>query len=52
MTVRVHAVRGGHPHLAWESQPLVGPLPRRRVFGARAVMLAFAVGIVIGLFIR
>lgn len=52
MTARVHKAKGRHHHLAWESQPLVGPAPRRRTFGARILMLAFAAGVLIGLIVR
>jgi len=52
MTARVRSSSGGHHHLEWESQVLVGPLPRRRVFGARVLMLAFVAGLLIGLLIR
>lgn len=52
MTARVHASRGGHHHLAWEAQPLVGPLRRPRRYGVRTLVLvalvAFLAGVLVG----
>lgn len=50
MSRRFDAARGGHHHLAWESQPLVGGATvRRRGYSAGWLALAFAIGVLIGL---
>ncbi|MGE4321734.1 MAG: hypothetical protein AB7E60_01740 [Sphingobium sp.] len=48
---RFRCASGGHRHLAWESQPLVGPVPRRRnrPFPALAMAAVFVFGVVLGL---
>lgn len=52
MSRRVGAARGGHVHLDWESQPLVGPAAPPRRYGLRTLLLvaavAFALGALIG----
>ncbi|WP_303763471.1 hypothetical protein [Sphingobium yanoikuyae] len=49
MSRRFDAARGGHHHLAWESQPLIQATVRRRGFTLRAIAAAFLVGLVLGL---
>lgn len=49
MSGRVHVGRGGHHHLAWESQPLVRSTDRPRPIGLRLVAVAFVAGLLIGL---
>lgn len=49
MTGRVHVARGGHRHLAWEDQPLVRSTVRPRPVALRLVVIAFLVGLLIGL---
>ena len=51
MSRRFGAARGGHPHLAWESQPLIGAPVRRRGYMVGWLVLAFAFGLLIGLLI-
>jgi hypothetical protein len=48
---RFDAARGGHHHLAWESQPLLGASTQRRGRSAGWLTLAFALGLLIGLLI-
>ncbi|QNG47402.1 hypothetical protein [Sphingobium yanoikuyae] len=50
MSRRFDAARGGHHHLAWDSQPLVGPA-QRRGYSPGWLALAFAIGLLIGLLI-
>ena len=49
MSRRVHAASTAHMHRAWDSQPLIGPTPRARRYGAGVVVLAFIFGLLIGL---
>lgn len=49
MSRRVHAASTAHMHRAWDSQPLVGPTPRARRYRGAIVLLAFVVGLLIGL---
>lgn len=49
MSRRFEAARGGHHHLAWDSQPLIQATARRRGFTLRAIAAAFAIGLVLGL---
>lgn len=51
MSRRFDAARGGHHHLAWESQPLVGSTARRRGYTGGWLALAFALGLLIGLLV-
>lgn len=51
MTGRVHAGRGRHHHLAWESQPLVAPLPRPRRFGPGVLLLVATIAFVLGMLV-
>jgi hypothetical protein len=49
LTGRVHVARGGHQHLAWESQPLVGPSAPPRRYSLRALVLVAVVAFMLGL---
>ena len=49
MSRRFEAARGGHHHLAWESQPLIQATIRRRGYGVRMIAAAFVVGLLLGL---
>lgn len=49
MSRRVQAARGGHHHLAWESQPLVRSTDRPRGFTVRAIAAVFIIGFSLGL---
>lgn len=51
MSRRFDAARGGHHHLAWESQPLICAPVRRRSYPIGWLALAFALGLLIGLVI-
>lgn len=51
MSRRIDAARGGHHHLAWESQPLIGAPVRRRGYPVGWLVLAFVLGLLIGLLI-
>lgn len=51
MSLRFHSPSGAHHHLAWEDQPLVGPIarPRRHARSALVLALAFIAGLLLGL---
>lgn len=51
MNRRFTPSRGGHHHLAWESQPLVRSMPRRAAQPVRLIVLAFAIGLLAGMLI-
>jgi len=43
--------RAAHHHLAWESQPLLRPVGRRHGHATRMVVIAFILGLLIGLLV-
>jgi len=43
--------RRGHPHLAWESQPLLRPASRRHGHAMRLAAIAFIIGLLVGVII-
>jgi hypothetical protein len=49
MSRRFDAARGGHHHLAWESQPLIQATVRRRGYSLAALIVALVAGFLIGL---
>lgn len=51
MSQRFHCRSGGHMHLEWESQPIIGGARRVRRYTGRALALMFVAGLLLGLLI-